>query len=84
MSQTNINILMDDNLKQQSFDIPNTETLAAIDDVNHKRNLSKPFHSISELMEDLNDWYKNFNINENRTHSDLFWLIFKPFGAFYL
>ena len=55
MSQTNINILMDDNLKQQSFDIPNTETLAAIDDVNHKRNLSKPFHSISELMEDLND-----------------------------
>lgn len=35
-------------------EIPNTETLAAIDDVNHGRNLSKPFHSVEELMEDLN------------------------------
>jgi len=87
MAQTNINILMDDSLKQQfdficnelgfnmstavnifakamvrqqkipfeiSLDISNTETLAAIDDVNYGRNLSKTFHSISELMEDLN------------------------------
>lgn len=87
MAQTNINIRMDENLKQQfdhlcnelglnmttAFNIfaktmvrqqripfevalnaPNTETLAAIDDVNHGRNLSKPFHSVSELMEDLN------------------------------
>lgn len=37
-----------------SLDIPNAETLAAIDDVNHGRNLSKPFHSVAELMEDLN------------------------------
>ena len=87
MSQTNINIRMDDTLKQQfdhicnelglnmsvavnifaktmvrqqkipfevSLDVPNAETLAAIDDVNHERNLSKTFHSIAELMEDLN------------------------------
>lgn len=87
MAQTNINIRMDDNLKQQferlcnelglnmttafnifaktmvrqqkipfevALDVPNTETLAAIDDVNHGRNLSKSFHSVKELMEDLN------------------------------
>lgn len=33
---------------------PNAETLAAIDDVNHNRNMSKTFESVSELMEDLN------------------------------
>lgn len=87
MAQTNINIRMDDSLKQQfdhlcnelgltmttafnifaktmvrqqgipfevSLNIPNAETRAAIDDVNHERNLSKPFHSVAELMEDLN------------------------------
>lgn len=87
MAQTNINIRMDENLKQQfdrlcnelglnmstAFNIfaktmvrqqripfeialnpPNAETLAVIDDVNHGRNLSKPFHSVEELMEDLN------------------------------
>ena len=87
MAQTNINIRMDDTLKQQfdhlcnelgltmtaafnifaktmvrqqkipfevSLNVPNAETLAAIDDVNHGRNLSKSFHSVSELMEDLN------------------------------
>lgn len=87
MAQTNVNIRMDDSLKQQfdhlcnelglnmstafnifaktmvrrqgipfkiSLDSPNPETLAAIDDVNHGRNLSKPFHSVAELMEDLN------------------------------
>ena len=37
-----------------SLDIPNAETLAAIDDINHGRNLSKRFHSVEELMEDLN------------------------------
>lgn len=37
-----------------SLDNPNAETLAAIDDVNHGRNLSKTFHSVAELMEDLN------------------------------
>lgn len=87
MAQTNINIRMDENLKQQfeilcndlglnmttAFNVfaktvvreqripfelslvtPNRETIAAIDDVNNGRNLSKPFHSVSELMEDLN------------------------------
>lgn len=33
---------------------PNAETLAAIDDVNNNRNMSKTFDSLSELMEDLN------------------------------
>lgn len=87
MAQTNINIRMDESLKQQfdrlcnelglnmstafnifartmvrqqkipfeiSLDLPNAETLAAIDDVNHERNLSRAFHSVEELMEDLN------------------------------
>lgn len=87
MAQTNINIRIDENLKQQfdrlcnelgmnmstafnifaktmvrqqrvpfeiSLDVPNAETLAAIDDVNHGRNLSRTFHSVTELMEDLN------------------------------
>lgn len=87
MAQTNINIRMDENLKQQfdllcnelglnmttafnifaktmvrqqripfeiGLEIPNAETLAAIDDVNNRRNLSKAFHSVDELMEDLN------------------------------
>lgn len=87
MAQTNINIRMDDNLKQQfdflcnelglnmttafnifaktmvrqqkipfevALEVPNKDTLAAINDVNHGRNLSKPFHSVTELMEDLN------------------------------
>lgn len=33
---------------------PNTESLAAIDDVNNNRNMSKTFDSVSALMEDLN------------------------------
>lgn len=37
-----------------SLDVPNSETLAAIDDVNNGRNLSKTFHSVKDLMEDLN------------------------------
>ena len=32
----------------------NAETLAAIDDVNNARNMSKPFESLSEMLEDLN------------------------------
>lgn len=87
MAQTNVNIRMDETLKQQfdhlcselglnmstafnifaktmvrqqkipfevSLNAPNPETMAAIDDVNNRRNLSKTFHSVSELMEDLN------------------------------
>ena len=33
---------------------PNAETLAALDDVNNNRNLSKTFDSVRELMADLN------------------------------
>lgn len=37
----------------------NTETLKAIEDVNAECNLSKTFHSVAELMEDLNANIKN-------------------------
>ncbi|HSW35022.1 MAG TPA: type II toxin-antitoxin system RelB/DinJ family antitoxin [Candidatus Limnocylindrales bacterium] len=33
---------------------PNVDTLAAIDDVNNNRNMSKTFNSVDALMEDLN------------------------------
>ncbi len=33
---------------------PNSDTLAAIEDVNNNRNMSKTFDSVSTLMEDLN------------------------------
>ena len=33
---------------------PDADTLAAIDDVNNNRNMSKTFDSIDALMEDLN------------------------------
>ena len=57
---TAFNIFAKTMVRQQAmpFEItlksPNSETLAAIDDVNHERNLSKSFHSVAELMEDLN------------------------------
>ncbi|MCL2840270.1 MAG: type II toxin-antitoxin system RelB/DinJ family antitoxin [Defluviitaleaceae bacterium] len=35
------------------LNIPNEETLSAIQDVNLGRNMSRPFHSVKELMEDL-------------------------------
>ncbi len=34
--------------------MPNAETLAAIDDAEHGRNLSGPFETVDALMEDLN------------------------------
>ena len=37
-----------------SRDIPNAETIRAIEDVRHGRNLSRAFSSVEELMEDLN------------------------------
>ncbi len=37
-----------------SAEKPNAETLAAIDDVNNHRNLSKAYDDIDELMRDLN------------------------------
>lgn len=36
------------------LDHPNAETRATIDAVNHGRDLSRSFHSVEELMEDLN------------------------------
>ena len=39
---------------QLKLRVPNDETLEAIRQVNNKEDLSKPFSSISELMEDLN------------------------------
>ncbi|MBQ8132917.1 MAG: type II toxin-antitoxin system RelB/DinJ family antitoxin [Clostridia bacterium] len=35
-------------------EIPNAETMAALEDVKNKRNLHGPFSSVEELMEDLN------------------------------
>ncbi|MBP3337268.1 MAG: type II toxin-antitoxin system RelB/DinJ family antitoxin [Clostridia bacterium] len=37
-----------------AVDTPNAETLAAIDDVNNNRNMSKAYDNIDELMRDLN------------------------------
>lgn len=87
MAQTNINIRMDENLKQDfdktcgelglnmttafnifartvvrqkgipfpvALETPNAETLAAIEDVNKRRNMRGPFTSVHALMEDLN------------------------------
>lgn len=36
------------------MDIPNADTIRAIDDVRHRKNLSHSFSSVEELMEDLN------------------------------
>ncbi|MCL1864155.1 MAG: type II toxin-antitoxin system RelB/DinJ family antitoxin [Defluviitaleaceae bacterium] len=38
---------------EMRLNIPNEETLAAIQDVNMGRNMSRQFHSVKELMEDL-------------------------------
>ena len=38
---------------EMRLETPNTETLAAMEDVRMKRNLRGPFNSIKELMEDL-------------------------------
>ena len=35
------------------LEAPNEETRAAMNDVNLNRNMSKPFHSVKALMEDL-------------------------------
>ena len=37
-----------------AVDMPNAETLAAIDDVNNNRNMSKVYDDMDELMRDLN------------------------------
>jgi len=35
------------------LEVPNEETLAAINDVNLNRNINKPFNNVKALMEDL-------------------------------
>ena len=37
-----------------SMDVPNADTIRAIDDVRYGRNVSRSFSSVEELMEDLN------------------------------
>lgn len=37
-----------------SMEVPNEDTIRAIDDVRNGRNLSQAFSSVEELMEDLN------------------------------
>ncbi len=37
-----------------SMNVPNAETVRAIEDVRNGRNLSRVFSSVEELMEDLN------------------------------
>ena len=39
---------------KRGFTQPNHDTIAAIDDVNNNRNMSRTFDSIAELVEDLN------------------------------
>ena len=38
---------------EMQLNTPNEKTLEAIDDVNLNRNMSRPFSSVKELMEDL-------------------------------
>jgi len=38
---------------EMRLNTPNEETLAAIEDVNSNRNMSRQFHSVKELIEDL-------------------------------
>ena len=36
-----------------SLDVPNAETIAAMQDVNNNRNMSKTYDNVDELMRDL-------------------------------
>jgi DNA-damage-inducible protein J len=36
------------------LDIPNAETIAAMDDVNNDRSMSRTFDSVEDMMRDLN------------------------------
>lgn len=57
---TAINLFLKQSIREQGLPFtlsrrnPNAETIAALNDVNHHRNLSKTFDSVEELMEDLN------------------------------
>ena len=41
-------------MNELAVDVPNAETLAAVDDVNNNRNMSKTYDDMDELMMDLN------------------------------
>ena len=41
-------------MNELAVDVPNAETLTAIDDVNNNRNMSKTYDDMDELMMDLN------------------------------
>lgn len=57
---TAINVFVRQSVRQGSIpfpiklDAPNVETLAAMDDVENNRGLSRSFDSVEELMGDLN------------------------------
>lgn len=57
---TAINVFLKKVIREQGIPFemkleqPNAETVAAIDDVKHGRNLTGPFNSVEEMMEALN------------------------------
>lgn len=57
---TAINIFLKQSIRENGIpfelkvNTPNAETLAAIDDVNNNRNMSKAYDDMDELMRDLN------------------------------
>jgi len=57
---TAINIFLRQSIRENCIpftiqrDVPNEETKRALDNVRNNSNLSKDFHSVSALMEDLN------------------------------
>lgn len=56
---TAVNIFLRQALRENAFpfsisrNIPNEETKQAIENVRREKNVSRDFHSVSELMEDL-------------------------------
>ena len=56
MSEAQLKALADfiTNFTQIKSNTPNEETIAVMNDIDNGRNLSKPFTSVKELMEDLN------------------------------
>lgn len=54
MSQSNINVPADTELKEQfSREVPNDETLKAIEDVQNGRNIYGTYSTVAEMMKAL-------------------------------
>ena len=57
---TAINMFLKQSIREEAIpfnltlNIPNKETIKAINDVKNNKNMSKAFSSVDELMEDLN------------------------------